>query len=270
MQIDQIEFLTQHPKVKTARMRTEWLYTTERYPLYWHHIAKNGGTFFKNLLYVLDHDHAIDRTGPTHDWDDHLVRPRGVSRDEVRQSAHGIIIMRNPLHRFLSVYFDKVYHGGGARRPGVSREFLDTHDLHQSPDLSAEGHTENCLKLADWTALNFDGLTLAKPNWHLVPQMHQLAQVHDLEFKVLTLEDFNWQLVHVLSDLVPDIAVKIGMVGKSNRSRKPVRKSEVMTPDLKNRLKEIYDDDFRVFREVRQFWRDAKEAPADRHGEGAG
>ncbi len=242
MQIDQIEFLTQHPKVKTARMRTEWLYTTERYPLYWHHIAKNGGTFFKNLLYVLDHDHAIDRTGPTHDWDDHLVRPRGVSRDEVRQSAHGII-MRNPLHRFLSVYFDKVYHGGGARRPGISREFLDTHDLHQSPDLSAEGHTENCLKLADWTALNTDGLTLAKP---------------------------NWQLVHVLSDLVPDIAVKIGMVGKSNRSRKPVRKSEVMTPDLKNRLKEIYDDDFRVFREVRQFWRDAKEAPADRHGEGAG
>lgn len=98
MQIDQIEFLTQHPKVKTARMRTEWLYTTERYPLYWHHIAKNGGTFFKNLLYVLDHDHAIDRTGPTHDWDDHLVRPRGVSRDEVRQSAHGIIMRLSLIH----------------------------------------------------------------------------------------------------------------------------------------------------------------------------
>ena len=67
MQTDQIAFLTQHPKVRTARTQTEWLHSTERYPPHWCQIAQNGGTLLENLLYLLDHDHAIDRTGPTHD-----------------------------------------------------------------------------------------------------------------------------------------------------------------------------------------------------------
>lgn len=258
MQIKSIEYLARHPRVRTARLQTEWLYTSKRYPLYWHHIAKNGGTFFKNLLYLLDHDHLIGQTSRAHDWDDQLIRAGGVSKDEIRQSDYSLVIMRNPTHRFLSVYFDKVYDGGGACSPGMSREFFSKYDLHQTPDLSAAGHTDNCLKLAEWGAMNIAGVTTAKPNWHLVPQMHQLAQVQDLSFQVLTLEDFEWQLVHVLKGLVPDIESKIGMVGKSNKSKKPIRKSAILNPELKQRLKEVYAEDFRVFHEVRQYWRDSK------------
>ncbi len=260
MLIQNIDYLCQHPQVHAARLKPEWLYTCKRYPLYWHHIAKNGGTFFKNLLYVLDHDQPIERKSRTHDWDHHLVRASGVSKKAIRQSDYSLIVMRNPIHRFLSVYFDKVYEGDGPRRPGMSREFFARYDLAQDPGLSAAEHTDNCLKLAEWTALNIIGKTATKPNWHLVPQMHQLAQVHHLNFTVLTLEDFEWQLIHVLSPLIPEIESRIDMVGKSNKSKKPVAKSAILTPELKRRLKEIYQEDFRVFRQVRQHWRDVRAA----------
>lgn len=259
MQIQDIDFLTRHPRLKTARMRQDWLYSSRCYPLYWHHIAKNGGTFFKHLLYVLDHGQPLAFDSRTHNWDNQLVRAKGTPSDQIRHSDHAFIIMRNPIHRFLSVYFDKVYTGGGPLNPGMSREFFELFDLHQDPNLGPEGHTENCLKLAQWGAANIAGSTMSKPNWHLVPQMHQLLQVHDLRFRVLTKEDLPWQLIHVLQDLVPDIRTRIRMVGKRNVSDKPIAKSDILTPELKHQLKEIYAEDFQVFHQVRRFWRDAKQ-----------
>ena len=223
-----------------------------------HHIAKNGGTFFKQFLYLLDNDQLFEASGVLHDWDKELQRANHVPKDVIRQSDFGLIIIRNPIHRFLSVYFDKVYIGGGSRRPGMNREFFDQHSIDQSERLDARGHIKNCMKLAEWSAKNLAGKTIAKRNWHLVPQLHQLAQVHELNFRVLTLETFDWQLEHVLKDLVPEIRSKIKQVGKTNKSTKPVPKSEVLTPELKELLKEIYNDDFKVFRQVRQYWRDAK------------
>ncbi|MFX0544199.1 sulfotransferase family 2 domain-containing protein [Roseovarius sp. S1116L3] len=255
-----IEHLAAHPRVEAKPVKPEWLYTTKRYPLYWHHIPKNGGTFLKSLLYYLDNERLMDHASGVHDWDDRLVRASHITLDDIERSAHNLIIMRNPIHRFLSVYFDKVYDGGAPRRPGMSQEFFSAHDLRQEKNLSAAGHTENCLKLAQWAASNIAGETRTKPNWHLVPQTHQLTQVYKLNFHVLTLEDFHWQLTRFLKDLIPDIEQAFQTVGARNTSPKPIRKCEILTPELKQQLKAIYADDFRSFRQVRQFWRDAKEA----------
>ncbi|MFX0540505.1 sulfotransferase family 2 domain-containing protein [Roseovarius sp. S4756] len=254
-----IKHLASHPRVETKRVKPEWLYTTRRYPLYWHHIPKNGGTFFKSLLYYLDNERLIDPETGRHDWDDQLERASQTSLEEIERNAHNLIIMRNPIHRFLSVYFDKVYHGGGPRRPGMSREFFAAHDLREDKNLSAAGHTENCLKLAQWAASNIAGETRTKPNWHLVPQTHQLTQVFKSNFHVLTLEGFRWQLVHFLKDLVPDIEKASHAVGARNKSPKPIRKSDILTPELTQRLKEIYADDFRSFRQVRRYWRELRQ-----------
>ncbi len=86
--------------------------------------------------------------------------------------------------------------------------------------------------------------------------MHQLAQVHHLSFRVLTLEDFEWQLTHLPSPLIPEIESRSDMVGKRNKSKKLVAKSAILTAELKRDLKEIYQEGFRVFRQVRQHWRD--------------
>lgn len=258
MRIQDIPFLKDHPSLSDARIKPAWLYTTRRYPLYWHHVAKNGGTFFKNLLYALDHDAVLARSSDGHDWDEKLVRAVRTPKSRIRNSGHSIIIVRNPFRRFLSVYFNKVYDGGGPRPTGMSREFFDTHDIDQSPDLDAAGHTRNCMKLADWGARNVLGVTKSKPNWHLVPQMHQLAQVYDLNFRVLTLEDLEWQLQTVFAELIPDINAKIDLVQSRNRSRKSADFSAVMTPELKQRLKETYADDLRAFQHVRRHWREEK------------
>lgn len=260
MKISEIDHLRDHPGLTIARFKPAWLYTTKRYPLYWHHIAKNGGTFFKNLLYVLDHDELLQSHFATHDWDKRLIRVTDVSPETIKASDFSLIIIRNPIRRFMSVYFDKVYHGSGPKRPGMSEEFFTTYPVSQEKNMSAARHTENCIKLVEWAEANIQGLTLAKPNWHLVPQMHQLAQVQSLGFRVLTQEDLDWQLRSVLSPLVPDIDQKISLLGKCNKSAKPFRTAEVLTSELKQRLQTIYADDFKVFRQVRQHWRYLKDS----------
>lgn len=259
MYLQDVKHLSDHPQVKTARLKTDWLYTSRRYPLYWHHIAKNGGSFFKNLLYFLDNDRLREPTSQTHNWDNELIRATNASEEEIRKSHYGLIIMRNPIHRFVSVYFDKVYDGSGDRRPGMAREFFANHQINQAADLSPEGHAENCLKLAEWSARNISGQTKSQPNWHLVPQLHQVSQVYRVNFRAVTLSDFEWQMSYALEGLIPDIRNKMAAVGKVNVSKKPFPKSAVVTPELRSRLKDIYSDDFKVFHEVRQFWREKKE-----------
>lgn len=259
MRLQAIDFLSDHPAVTSARLHPEWLYTTRRYPLYWHHIAKNGGTFFKHFLHDLDHDQPFQGDSGLHDWDNHLIRPNGTDPDTIRTSAHSLIILRNPVRRLLSVYFDKVYHGSRPRPPGMSREFFETHALDQSDRLDPKGHTANLGKLVDWTARNIKGQTRTPPNWHLVPQMHQIAQVHALNFRALTLEDFDWQFHQTFSDLIPDLDTRLTRVRTRNRSTKPIRPSDILTPDLQGRIKQIYQDDLRCYQKVRRFWRDAKD-----------
>ena len=68
MQIDAISHLAGHPAIRESWLETEWIYTTRRYPLFWHHIAKNSGTFLKHLLYALDRDQHATRK-PMRDQD---------------------------------------------------------------------------------------------------------------------------------------------------------------------------------------------------------
>ncbi|MEM8653598.1 MAG: sulfotransferase family 2 domain-containing protein [Pseudomonadota bacterium] len=258
MRLQDIDSLRGHPRLSRARIKPEWLYTTQRHPIYWHHIAKNAGTFMKHLMYLLDHDTALDHTGKLHDWDAHLVRATHVSRDQLDTPPYGFIVLRNPFQRFLSVYFDKVYGPGGQPRPGIGRAFFQSNSIDRSPDLEAAGHIENCLKLAHWTADNIAGRTRTAPNWHLVPQLHQVAQVYDLNFRALTVEQLDWQLTHLLSGLIPDIADRIARVPDRNSADRAIRHQDMLVPDLKSTLKQIYADDLATFREARAFWRAEK------------
>lgn len=255
MRLQEISFLDGHPRIETARVKAEWLYTTRAYPIYWHHIAKNGGTFMKHLLYALDHGQVhVTRSGQ-HDWDQELVRPNGVALEDIRDSKHAFLILRHPFRRFLSVYFNKVYAPQGTPPAGMSKSFFKAHRINNAKDLDAKGHTENCLKLAEWGAANVLGLTEAKPNWHLVPQMHQIAQVYPLNFRALLVEDLEAQLTRVLGGIVPDMSERIAQVRRRNQSAAAVKPSEILTPELKAILKGIYGDDLKVFRAVRDYWR---------------
>lgn len=229
-------------------------FTTRRYPIFYLQITKCGCTYLKNLLYYLDHDHPHEAGRFIHDHSNDLIRADGRDPQVIAEARHVFTVLRNPVDRFFSLYFDKI-HGAGPQNFGALRRVL-AHDigLDLAPDLTPEGHRANAEALIDWIALNLDDETPEPMNPHWKPQHLRLAKLEGFSAFRMTLDGLDWQLPWFLRGVVPTIENAMAAVKERNVSVRAQLQESVLTPALRARIREVYAQDTENYETARARW----------------
>ncbi len=236
------------------------LMTTAPYPLYYRKITKCGCTFIMNVLYYLNYDRINQNPLQVHKNNHIIPKADAATNQDITNSPYAFVIIRDPVKRFMSLYFDKLYgHPRSSETYNLGEYFTKNGLITNDIGSDAVKHRENCIRTILWIKQNLAGNTDQAMNWHWKPQKIRLRQVHPLRFKVLMLEDINFQLPFVLSPLIPHIADAMKTVSAQNVSDKPVQPKEVLNDELCNLIQDTYPDDTKIYQEVSAYWRNFKE-----------
>ncbi len=229
-------------------------FTTDRYPLFYLQITKCGCTFLRNLIYYLDHDQEHPHGGRIHTFEDDFIKAALVPRSQLQQSPYMFTVVRDPMDRFLSLYFDKIANPHNTTDVKIKKNMFKNARLKRNPRNKLGIHQHNCVQMLRWLDSNMAGETRLKINPHWQRQSARIARAGDMGLRFVTLDGLNWQLPALLSPLIPDIATKMNVVKTRNTSPKPIAKSDVVTPEIEALVSEIYAEDAAHYTQVNSEW----------------
>lgn len=218
-------------------------------------IPKCGCTFIKNLIWRLDHGEDYANPPRIHERTREFARVAqfNLTLEEVRAEPYSFVVLRDPIDRFLSLYFDKVV-GEGYRKFVPLRAVLrDAHGLTVEAATPAE-HLANLHIMIDWIEEN-----LSKPNEigrdpHWTPQSYRMETIRTFDMKVLPLKGLDSHLTLLLSDVVPDLQ---SILGKLERyaTNSNERKGQVLDKALIARISQVYARDLANHDKLQGVWR---------------
>ena len=254
--------------------RMESLLSCRTYPIHYLVIPKCGCTFVKNLIWQLDHGTGYVNPPRIHERTRDFARVAqfNLSVDEVRAQPYSFVVLRNPLDRFLSLYFDKVV-GDGYRKFVPLRAILhDKHGLNIEAKTPAE-HTANCHILIDWIEANLAGGNSAKnlatnsamnvgsksggteigrdPHW--TPQANRMETIRVFDMKVLPLSGLDDSLTRLLQPILPDISEILGKLERYATNTKEM-KNQVLDAAIKDRILQVYRRDADNYARLEEVW----------------
>lgn len=231
------------------------LFTTRTYSqVHYFPITKCGCTYVKNLFWKIDHGAQYDEPLRVHRGDSAFPRATdfGYTAETVRRMEHSFVILRDPVERFLSLYFDKVIGPGAQRFIPLRRVLAEGYGLDPQPRTLA-GHRRNTLILADWIARNLSGPSELRRDPHWRPQAERMEVIRALDLKILPLERIGTALPLLLSPVIPGIADLLRGLER-NSAPQPVSRADLATPDLRGAILDLYAEDARITGRLAQHW----------------
>ncbi|MEM9431313.1 MAG: sulfotransferase family 2 domain-containing protein [Pseudomonadota bacterium] len=232
----------------------ERLYVSRSTGLSYYSILKCGTTYMKSLLWYLDRGEEHKAGSTIHRDVENIARSDGATVEDVRQNPLAFIILRNPVDRFVSFYFEKVANPTGHDFSWFRDLMADSLDL-TIPDDDLEGHRRNCDALLDWLRKNLRHETEHEVNKHWRRQTFYIRTARPLGLKVLTLNDLDRQLPILTERAIPDIATRMTAVKNRNRSKRPLSRDMLLTGHLRAKIGKIYGPDLRHWRSADEVWK---------------
>ncbi len=232
------------------------LLTTERYPLYYRTITKCGCTYVLNFLHYLDTGQILKDPLSVHKQNI-VPLANAVTNDTITQSPYSFVIIRDPVKRFMSLYFDKLYAlPPRGKSYSMGSYFVKAGLIDPNADTNVQKHRQNCINSIRWINQNLSGQTDQPQNWHWKLQKNRLKQVHILKFNTLMLEKIVPQLTQILEPLIPDIENALKIISVQNKSVKPVPIEAILNDTLRHLISDTYSDDTKIYNEVANYWRE--------------
>lgn len=211
---------------------------------------KVGSTFLRNLVYMLDHGEAfsmVEKEFPTN------LLNRELTRDELASEV-SFFVVRDPVARFFSLYFDKVAGKPENHFPWII-EKLKTHRVfHEGPDLSLEQHRENCMSLLGFLGVRLRGQIKAPINAHWNKQITRVEKAIEFGLQPLMLENLEAQLVQISAGRINGLEQAIAQVQSRNRSPRVARVEDVLTPEIYAKISSLYPEDIQLYDLVKTGW----------------
>lgn len=229
--------------------------TARNHPVFYQPLTKCGCTYLRNVMFYLDHRAPIrDASGQLHPDYDGDLSAADVPAKEIAASDLAFVVVRDPVARFMSLYFDKF----------VSPEEVEPHrevyryarqaGTEVFPGRDIDANRANCHKVLDHIESTLTSWPYEAANWHWKPQVVRLRMIRELRFQVLTLEGLDWQLPTVLGDEIPDLEKVLSAVRSRNSSPKLLAPAAVLDDALRARIGTIYRVDSDMYAQVRDFW----------------
>ncbi len=238
--------------------RMESLLSCKALPIRYLVIPKCGCTFVKNLIWQLDHGESYINPPRVHERTRDFARVSqfNLSIDEVRAEEYCFVVLRDPIDRFLSLYFDKVV-GDGYRKFVPLRAILrENHALEVEPASPAD-HTRNCHILIDWIEENLSKGNEIGRDPHWTPQHFRMETIRAFDMKVLPINGLDGHLTMLLSDVVPNIAQILEKLERYTTNSKEM-KSQALDSALKARIVDVYKRDAENYEKLRSVWREVE------------
>jgi hypothetical protein len=207
---------------------------SERFGFKYYQITKCGCSFAKVLINHLD---------------GRAANAEPIKRDWSTGGPPAFVIIRNPVDRFMSLYFDKIFRGSSH----IGNKFF-SRGLINRDALTPDDHRNNCLHALGWINSTIEGRNIEKPNFHWRPQVRRLHKISKLDVHILTLDGLSWQLPFLLRDTCPNIGSAMKYVGLQNKSPKPFATTQIVSQKLRRQISRIYAADERVYAEANRHW----------------
>jgi len=206
---------------------------SQKYGFYYYQLTKCGCTFTKTLINHIDQ--------------------RASSADPIKRTWDGtdgiaFAIIRNPIDRFLSLYFDKILNTDCV----IGRHFADLGIVDDAPKSVSE-HRKTSLQTLGHINTTITA-SKGRSNFHWRPQIHRLHKISKLDVHLLTLDGLEWQLPFLMKTTCPNMAGYMKQVGRKNVSSKLCSPAKLKTQTLRRQISRIYADDERVYCEVNRHW----------------
>ena len=212
---------------------------------------KAGCSYVRNVVYALDHGRAHSNPQVV-EADGCLVYAERSKRDLA--TGTNVIVLRDPVKRFFSLYFDKIWGEGQSAFPWVTRKLLLNRGFSTRRDLSLEEHRENLLRLLRYVRGRIDKLPLEEQNPHWRPQYHRARRAREFGFVPILLEDFGNQIEVAANGRIRGLPDALSKVNFRNVSEKPFSVDELADESLLDRLRDLYRRDFALYERARDGW----------------
>ncbi len=211
---------------------------------------KVGSTYLRNLIYVLDHGKVfseIERDFPRE------LPSREMTRTELAAET-SFFVVRDPVARFFSLYFDKAIGKAGSRFPWMVEILVTNRVFHDKPDLTIEEHRENCMSLLGFINVRLRGHIKGAINPHWNKQIVRAETGLKFGMKPLMLDRLDQQLLHIADGRVDGLEAAMAMIKTRNRSPRPVEAEDIMTPEIYAKISALYPEDIQLYDLVKTGW----------------
>ena len=233
--------------MSAARLRVT---TAQSQPLNCLISLKVGSTFLRNLIYILDHNTPFSTDEKAFPQE---LPTRELTREELAEDV-SFFVVRDPIARFFSLYFDKVAGKPENRFHFVTDKLIEHRIFHDGPALSIEQHRENCMSLLGFLGVRLRGKIKGPINPHWNKQITRIAPAVDFGLKPLMLEQLETQLMQIAGSRVAGLEAAIGKVNSRNRSPRPVAVDDVLTPEIYQKISSLYPEDIQLYDLVKTGW----------------
>lgn len=217
--------------------------TTHRHPIFYLPINKCACTYLRNLFFLLDHDSIHPDPKRIHAYDREFVNAARVPEDILTSSPFVFTVVRDPVDRFLSLYFDKLANPYNESDFWMRRLMNDEAGFRADNDTTLEQHRAFCLKALGWIDRNLKGKTEAPTNPHWQRQSLILSRITGLDPHLIELKSLDQRLEQLLAPLEPRISVIMKKITDRNESHQLFSKDEMLTNELKAAVHAVYADD---------------------------
>jgi len=211
---------------------------------------KVGSTFLRNLIWVLDHgspyssdSRAIPEPIPSKD----------MTREELAQEI-SFFVLRDPVDRFFSLYFDKVLGSEATRFNWIAETLTANRVFHNGPALSIQQHRENCASLAKFIKSRLRGHAKGPINPHWNTQFKRMEAAVKFGLQPLMLDRLEPQLLQIANGRIPGLEAAMAQVKSRNRTPRVVASDEILTPDLYQDIAALYPEDIQLYDLVKTGW----------------
>ncbi|MEL6236921.1 MAG: sulfotransferase family 2 domain-containing protein, partial [Pseudomonadota bacterium] len=143
------------------------LTTAHRAPLIFLAVPKSGCTLLRNLAYLIDHGRP--HPDPLAIQADACLHSAAFSAR--RHDGRAFLMLRDPVARFLSLYFDKVMGDGPHAFPWIAERLAQRPGFAQAAELSAAQHRANCHLLLGFLERRVGTRPAGQVNPHWRPQV---------------------------------------------------------------------------------------------------
>ena len=222
-------------------------------------IRKCGCTFLKNVFFYLNTGHVYPNALGIHaDEESTWISTFGPHETSPRDSTKCFVVVRDPVSRLVSFYWDKVYSQSPfamkTTRQRLARlarkRRADFSDFDRSETLSLDGHIRNILATLDGIQEILSNPDKEHPDLHFALQCFAMQRSNAVEFTRLRLEDFRGSAPIALARVSPGFSDAVRLVPKAHESVKKFGNQDLLTDEVLERIREIYQDDIVMYQNV--------------------
>lgn len=238
------------PRQSRAHRLSQRLIVVEEPRILYLSIPKCGCTFVKNVLWHLQFGRFHSTPVRVHDDDNRFARASEYYEDakHIVGEESAFTVVRNPIDRFLSLYFDKIVGSGRDKYVPLAQTLVERHSLVDKPSSLAD-HRYNLEILSSWLQKNLNEGIDMPSEAHWTPQAMRADVMREFDLKLLHVDNLKTGLVELLKHRVPQIEL-IAATAERNQSRKDFSKRELLTSQIKRRINEVYSDDRKLYRKT--------------------